>query len=173
MEASISPIYPRQRLFGLFLCMVSLALFLPAAFPFQGQPNGALFGVCYAAAFVGVMINPVVRSRVALLPSTPRQRRFSNLGLLILAVGAALASVLFADDPRTLWLGLFAIVGIHFLLFGPVHGRIAGILGALLISNAAAGFLLPAVALPDFFIVDGSLKLLAGALYLKLAPLNW
>ena len=78
--------------------------------------------------------------------------------------------MLFTADPRTLWLGLFAIIGIHFLLFVPVHGRIAGILDAVLIANATAGFLLPCVALPDFFIVDGSLKLLAGVPYLRLAP---
>ena len=63
MEARFHSDYPRQSLFGLFLCLVSLALFLPVAFPYQGQLNGALFGVCYAAAFAGVMINPVLRSR--------------------------------------------------------------------------------------------------------------
>ncbi|WP_354188844.1 DUF6609 family protein [Arthrobacter sp. UYCu712] len=33
------------------------------------------------------------------------------------------------------WLGLFALVGIHFLPFLPVHGRIAGILDAVLIAT--------------------------------------
>jgi len=173
METSIFPIYPRQRLFGLFLCLVSLALFLPVALPYQGQPNGVLFGMCYATALLGVMVNPLLRSRLALRPATARQRRFSNSGLVLLTAGAALASVLFAADPRTLWLGLFFIVGAHFLLFVPVHGRIAGILGALLMANATAGFLLPNLALPVFFITDGSLKLVAGSLYLKISPLNW
>jgi hypothetical protein len=172
MSVGTFPIYPRQKLFGLFLCLVSLALFLPVAFPYQGQPNGALFGVCYVTAFAGVMINPLLRKRLTVGASTPRQRLFSAAGLLLLAGGAAFIPTL-TVDPRTLWLSLFLIVGTHFLLFIPVHGRIAGILGASLVVNAVAGFLFTGLPLPLFFIVDGSLKLLTGALYLKTSPLNW
>jgi hypothetical protein len=167
VEALARPTYPRQRVFGLFLCVVAAAVLLAIAFPYQRQPNGALFGLCYAVAFLGVMMNPFVRRWMGGGPSSRVQQNWSNLGLGVLAVGCAASFVLLASDNRALWLALLLSVGVHFLFFVPVHGRLVGALGVLVAANAAAGLVLGGVPLGVFFVVDGALKLVAGILYLR------
>jgi hypothetical protein len=169
LKAVATRTYPRQRVFGLFLCIVAVAVLMAIAFPYQGQPNGALFGLGYAVAFLGVMMNPFVRRRLSAGPSSHAQQTWSNLGLGVLALGCATSFVLFASDNRTLWLALLLTVGVHFLFFIPVHGRLVGVLGALVAGNAAAGLVLGGVPLGVFFVLDGALKLVAGLLYLRLS----
>jgi hypothetical protein len=166
-QAVNGPTYPRQRVFGLFLCVVAAAVLLAIAFPYQGQPNGALFGLCYAVAFLGVMMNPFVRRWMGGGPSSRVQQNWSNVGLGVLAAGCAGSFLLLASNNRALWLALLLSVGVHFLFFVPVHGRLVGVLGLLVAANAAAGLVLGGIPLGVFFVVDGAVKLVAGVLYLR------
>ena len=95
-----------------------------------------MFGLCYAIAFLGVMMNPRVRKRLGAGVASPRQRNWSNLGLVVLGIGCCAAGLLLGRDARALWLTLLLIVGAHFLFFIPVHGRLTGVLGILLVTNA-------------------------------------
>ena len=164
--------YPRQRIFGVFLVVTAAGLYAAVAFPYQGAPNGALFGVFYGVSLFGVMLNPFARKKFSAGTATARQRLASNLSLAFLALGVVLIFTL-ASGLRTVWLSLLMVVGLHFFGFVPVHGKLVGILGLLLCVNAVAGLGIGSLSLTTLFIVDATLKLAAGAVYLKFGPFDW
>ncbi len=170
---SNSYLYPRQKILGFFLIAISITVFLSILVPYQNAPNAALFGLCYSLSIGGVMFNPKVRKRFSVGESTQKQKFMSNLSLSILILGVIAIMNLCKGNIRLIWLLLFAMVGLHFFLFIPVHGKLIGILGLLLIINAIVGIALPALPLTTFFIVDGFVKLIFGILYTKVSPINW
>lgn len=74
---------------------------------------------------------------------------------------------------RTLWLGILISVALHFFMFIPVHGKMMAILGVVLLVNAGAGLLLPAIPLDVVFVLDGIIKIVVGAILIRISPTDF
>lgn len=167
-------LYPRQKIFGAFLVAIAFTMYLTIIFPYKGTPNGALFGLCYVISIFGIMLNPIVRKKFSAGKGSNKQKMISNLSLLILVIGAFIIFKVFkTNDYRTIWILLFALVGVHFIMFIPVHGKLIGILGLILIVNAVIAIIYTSTPLNLVFIIDGTIKLIFGIIYLKISPINW
>jgi hypothetical protein len=167
--------YPRQKIFGFFLIAIAFTMYLTVIFPYKGMPNEELFGLCYFISILGIMFNPVVRKKFSVGESNKKQSIMSNISLFILLIGIFLIYKIIGvnGDYRLIWTLLFGLVGVHFLTFIPVHGEIVGILGLVLIINAAMGIIVSTIPLTLIVIIDGTLKLIFGIIYIKLSPINW
>lgn len=168
-------VYPRQKIFGFFLIAIAFTIYLPVIFPYNGTPNGALFGLCYVISILGIMFNPIIRKKFSVGESTKKQKTMSNLSLFILTIGVFIIfkTLGTSGDYRLIWILIFGMVGVHFLTFIPVHGKLVGILGIILIINATIGIIFLTFPLTLFFIIDGTIKLIFGIIYIKLSPINW
>lgn len=167
-------LYPRQKIFGAFLVAIAFTMYSTILFPYNEKPNGALFGLCYIISIFGIMLNPIVRKKFSVGEANKKQKIMSNLSLFILVIGAFVIFKVFNfNDYRTIWVLLFALVGVHFITFIPVHGRLIGALGAILIINAVIAIIFSAIQLNLVFVIDGSIKLIFGIIYFKISPINW
>lgn len=170
-----SYLYPRQKIFGFFLIAMSIVMYITPLFPYKGMPNGSLFGLGYAVCMFGIMFNPILRKKLSVCKATKFQTFMSNFSIAVLVVGVFIIfqCVGINGSFRTIWVLIFGVVGAHFLTFIPVHGKIAGILGLALILNSAAAIMVPSIPLTFVFIIDGTIKLIIGVIFIKVSPINW
>jgi len=169
--------YPRQKINGIWLVIVGIAMMTLTIKASNGTPNATYFGILYALGMFW-QLNSHTRQHLSIGPGTPKQNRWSNWSVILLFVLIALIFVPFmlmhlpydVTTARWIWLLILLAVGIHFFAFVPVHGKLIGILGALTIINAGTGLLFISVPLNIFFVIDGLLKLIFGILYICLSP---
>ncbi|GAA6124122.1 hypothetical protein BPY_22300 [Bifidobacterium psychraerophilum] len=170
--------YPRQKICGVWLLVVGVAMFLLMIKSASAAPNPVPFAIVYVLGMIW-QLSPRTRRRLSVGEGSPRQRLFSNLSMAVLAVLIFLSFAVtqhaygdIASLPavRTLWLCILISVALHFFMFIPVHGKMMAILGVVLLVNAGAGLLFPAMPLDVVFVLDGIIKIVVGAILIRISP---
>jgi hypothetical protein len=164
--------YPRQRVFGLFLICAGITMFLSTILGTSNNPNFIPFIIGYTAGMIGIMYNKKVRNRFAIGESTPIQEKASKLSVLFLAVivpiiGISLRST---GNLRVIWLLILLAVGIHFIPFTIVHGRLSLLLAILVIINSCLGMYFVNTTFVVFGIADAIIKIIIGIMLFQLTP---
>ncbi|MED0984544.1 DUF6609 family protein [Bacillus paramycoides] len=163
--------YPRQKINGIWLIIAGTAMFL-LLIKHNGYPNVWPFIIVYILGMIW-QLSPKTRRRLAVGSGTPEQKKWANFSLIILAILVFLAFHFGGDDYRSCWLLILLAVGIHFIPFIPVHGKIMFLLSVILIINASIGLIITNVNLDVFFVVDGLIKILFGVIFIRLSPIDF
>ncbi|MGE7694959.1 DUF6609 family protein [Lysinibacillus sp. NPDC094177] len=163
--------YPRQKINGIWLIIAGIAMFL-LLIKYNGYPNIWPFAIVYVLGMVW-QLSPKTREKLAVGPGTREQKMWSNFSIFLLAILVFVIIQFFADDYRTCWLLIILAVGVHFLPFIPVHGKLMLFLSISLIINAFIGLIITNVSLDVFFVIDGLIKILFGSIFIKLSPTNF
>jgi hypothetical protein len=146
--------------------MVVLASAITGASLAEPAPMSGLFfpGLLLSAA---AMI--LTRSRLSRGPLSPPQRRALVAGFAVEALGLLIAFWLLSDAaPRTLWLVVLLVVGLHFLPMGAAHGPLIVALGGVCLVAALLGLAVPAVPFLAVAMLDGAAKTAVGvAMFLR------
>lgn len=163
--------YPRQKINGIWLIIAGIAMFL-LLIKYNGYPNVWPFAIVYVIGMIW-QLSPKTRERLAVGPGTQAQKKWSNFSIILLVIFVFVIFQFFADDYRTCWLFIILAVGVHFLTFIPVHGKLMVFLSMTLIVNAFIGLVITNVSLDVFFVIDGLIKILFGSIFIKLSPINF
>lgn len=164
--------YPRQRVCGLFLIGVSITMALSTILGDSQNPNAWIFIIGYTASMVGIMFNKKIRERFSVGETTPLQEKASKFGLFFISIvvpiiGMSLNST---GDYRLIWLLILLAVGIHFIPFTLVHGKLTLLLAILTIINACVGLYLSDTSFMIFGMIDAIIKLCIGIALLIISP---
>lgn len=174
-------VYPRQLINGIWLVIAgisTLTLLIPLRTSSGVIPNPTLFIIIYSLGMFW-QLNKRTRNKYALHKGSKKQNTWSNIGLLLLTAMLVLATiplvgqkVLSASQIILTWKMVFLAVGVHFLAFIPVHGKIMLVLSILTVSNVLINyfFMLP---INELLVVDGLLKISLGLVTIKISPTNF
>ncbi|MFC9448198.1 DUF6609 family protein [Bacillus cereus] len=163
--------YPRQKINGIWLIIAGTAMFL-LLIKYDGYPNVWPFIIVYILGMIW-QLNPKTREKLAVGSGTTKQKKWANFSMMLLAILVFLAFHFGDGDIRSCWLLILLAVGIHFLMFIPVHGKIMFLLSFVLIINASIGLTITNVNLDVFFVVDGLIKILFGMIFIRLSPIDF
>ncbi|MBL3529906.1 hypothetical protein JMJ99_00890 [Companilactobacillus zhachilii] len=170
--------YPRQFIVGVWLITVGIAMMTLVIKLPNGIPNAAYFGVIYALGMFW-QLNSRTRKRFSVGSGTIRQKKWANRSIVILMALVFLsflpAQMMHLSGMQAVyvtWVMILIGVGLHFLAFIPVHGKIIGILGLVIVLNGLFG-LFVRLPLDMIFISDGLIKIIFGLVYLKVSPINF
>lgn len=173
--------YPRQKICGVWLLVVGVAMFLLLVKNASGALNPIPFAVVYALGMVW-QLSPRTRRRLSVGEGSSRQKFFSNASIAVLMVliflSFALTQLVYGGIVtlpalRTLWLCILVSVALHFFMFIPVHGNMMAVLGVVLLVNAGAGLLFPTIPLDLVFVIDGIIKIVVGAVMIRISPTDF
>lgn len=170
--------YPRQFIVGVWLITVGVAMLtLTIKLP-NGSPNAVYFGIIYALGMFW-QLNSRTRKRFSVGSGTINQKKWANRSIVILMVlvllgflPAQLMNMSGVQAVYVTWIMILIGVGLHFFAFIPVHGKIIGILGIVIVLNGLFGLLIR-LPLDIIFISDGLFKIIFGLVYLKVSPINF
>lgn len=164
--------YPRQRVFGLFLIGVGITMALSTILGTNQYPNVMVFIIGYVISMVGIMFNKKVRNKFAIGESTPLQEKASNFSLIFISVVVPIIGMSLGrtDNYRLIWLLILLAVGIHFIPFTLVHGKLTLVLAILSIINSCIGLYLSNTSFVVFGLTDAIIKLSIGIVMFKLSP---
>lgn len=164
--------YPRQRVFGLFLIGVGMTMVLATICGTSQCPNAWIFILGYTASMVGIMFNKKIRERFAIGESTPLQKMASDFSMILIAVASIAIGMSLSGtgNYRMIWLLILLAVGIHFIPFTVVHGKLSLLLAILLMMNACAGLYFSHTSFVLFGMVDAGIKLLIGLMLFNFSP---
>lgn len=171
--------YPRQRINGVWLIIVGIAMLTLTMKLINGFPNPDIFVILYSLGMFW-QLNKHTRQKLSVGPGTKAQSHWANGAIIIMM---ALMLLVFLPSwlqggvvtyamMRRIWLEIMIVIGIHFFFFIPVHGKLMGILGGLTIINSLLGLLL-GWPLDLVFVIDGLLKLIFGLIFVKVSPINF
>ncbi|PEE35448.1 DUF6609 family protein [Bacillus cereus] len=163
--------YPRQKINGIWLIIAGTAMFL-LLIKYNGYPNIWPFIIVYVLGVIW-QLNPKTRNKLAVGPGTKEQKRWSNFSITLLAILVFFVCHFFFNDYRIGWLLILLTVGIHFLLFIPLHGKLMLFLSISLIINALIGLIINSINLDIFFVIDGLIKIFFGGIFIKVSPINF
>lgn len=181
MENETKYIYPRQFINGIWLVIAgisTLLLLIPLKTTFGIIPNPVLFIIIYSLGMFW-QLNKKTRNKYALHKGTKLQNTWSNIGLLILIGMIVIATIPLVGQtaltvPQIIftWKMIFLAVGVHFLAFIPVHGKIMLILSILTVTNVLFNYFFK-LPINQLFLVDGLLKIFCGFIAVKISPTNF
>jgi hypothetical protein len=136
------------------------------------NPNVWIFIVGYTISMIGIMFNKKIRKRFAIGESTPLQKKASNFSLIFIAVITPLIGMSLSGtgNYRLIWLLILLAVGIHFIPFTLVHGKLTLLLAVLLIINSCIGLYLTSASFVIFGIIDAIIKILIGFIMFRFSP---
>ncbi|PEB47546.1 hypothetical protein CON65_11290 [Bacillus pseudomycoides] len=163
--------YPRQKINGIWLIISGIATFL-LLIKHNGYPDIRPFIIVYALGMIW-QLNPRTRKKLAVGSGTKGQKKWSNFSMILLTILVVPIFNFFSDDYRICWLLILLAVGIHFLTFIPVHGKLMLFLAISLTINAIIGLYITNVSLDVFFVIDGLIKILFGGIFIRLSPVNF
>ncbi|MED1287807.1 DUF6609 family protein [Bacillus mycoides] len=163
--------YPRQKINGIWLIIAGTAMFL-LLIKYNGYPNVLPFSIVYILGIIW-QLNPKTRKKLAVGPGTIEQKKWSNFSMILLAILVFLVFHFFPDDYRICWLLILLAVGVHFLTFIPVHGKLMFFLSISLIINALIGLIITNISLDVFLVIDGLIKILFGGIFIRISPINF
>ncbi|HDR4948498.1 TPA: hypothetical protein QCR51_005088 [Bacillus cereus] len=163
--------YPRQKINGIWLVIAGLAMFL-LLIKYNGYPNVWPFIIVYTLGMIW-QLSPKTRKRLAISPGTSEQKKWSNFSIFLLAILVFIIFHFFSTDYKICWLLILLAVGVHFLTFIPVHGKLMLLLSIGLIINALIGLTFTNLSLDVVFVIDGLIKVLFGIIYIKVSPTNF
>ena len=169
-----SYLYPRQKVFGLFLICVSITMIVATICGTNKYPNAWLFIIGYTMSMIGIMFNKKIRKKYAVGESTPLQEKASKYSLTFIAVVTPIIGMSLSGtgNYRLIWLLILLAVGIHFIPFTLVHGKLTILLAVLIIINSCIGLYLSDTSFIIFGIIDGVIKLIIGIIMFNLSPKN-
>lgn len=164
--------YPRQRVCGLFLIGVGITMALSTICGTNKYPNAFIFIIGYTMSMIGIMFNKKIRNRFSIGESTPLQEKASKFSMIFIAVVTPIIGMSLSGtgDYRLIWLLILLAVGIHFIPFTLVHGKLTLLLAVLLIINSCIGLYLSNTSFVIFGITDAIIKLFIGTIMFKLSP---
>ncbi|MPQ33898.1 hypothetical protein E4V42_21085 [Clostridium estertheticum] len=164
--------YPRQKIFGLFLIGVSITMALATILGTNQYPNALVFIIGYIISMVGIMFNKKVRTRFSIGESTPLQEKASKFSLTFISVIVPIIGMSLSrtGNYRLIWLLILLAVGIHFIPFTLVHGKLTLMLAILTIINSCIGLYLFNTSFVVFGIIDAIIKLIIGIVLFKFSP---
>ncbi|EEK72985.1 hypothetical protein ABH948_001117 [Bacillus sp. RC218] len=163
--------YPRQKINGIWLIIAGVAMFL-LLIKHNGYPNVWPFIIVYTLGMIW-QLNPKTRKKFAVGSGTSEQKKWANFSMMLLAILVFLIFHFVGDDYRNCWLLILLAVGIHFLMFIPVHGKMMFLLSVILIFNSFIGLIITNVNLDVFFVIDGLVKILVGVIFIRLSPIGF
>lgn len=171
LSKSLYP-YPRQRVFGLFLIGVGITMTLSTIWGTNQYPNVWIFILGYTMSMVGIMFNKKIRKRFSVGESTPLQEKASKFSMIFIAVVTPIIGMSLSGtgNYRLIWLLILLAVGIHFIPFTLVHGKLTLLLAILSIINSCIGLYLSSASFVMFGITDAIIKLFIGIIMFKLSP---
>jgi hypothetical protein len=159
--------YPLVRGGGLFLLLVGAGITSGAFWP---QARRRLLGWSLALASV---VTALFAARLARPFGLPTALQIGVLVGAVLMEGVVIGLVvrqLQQQDDRTVELAVMFVVGVHFLPMTLAFGPLVGVLGVLVVLNAAAGlWLARGTDLLVFWTADGLSKMLFGGIMLFIA----
>lgn len=171
LSESLYP-YPRQRVFGLFLIGVGITMILSTICGTNKYPNVWIFILGYTMSMIGIMFNKKIRKRFAVGESTPLQEKASKFSMIFIGVVTPIIGMSLSGtgNYRLIWLLILLAVGIHFIPFTLVHGKLTLLLAAIIIINSCIGLYLSNASFIIFGITDGIIKLFIGIIMFNLCP---
>lgn len=150
---------------GLFVLFVGLGIVTGAILGENHFLVPLLVGAGVAFAAQNVFRNRLVRP----LGTPTRTQVAALVGAIVLEIilTGIVAYAFNFRQTRSFWLWILLVVGSHFLIIAAAQGRLLLILGFLCIVNAVVGLWLPTAELVVFWLIDGILKIIVGALMLS------
>jgi Family of unknown function (DUF6609) len=153
--------YPLARSGGLFLLIIGAGLLAAIALSGSALVNYTAFGAALASAIVSLFF----ARRLSF--GSPTRAQVAALVFALTLQGALLALMIRLLPPgteeRIRWSWVSMIVGIHFIPMAVSFGPTLAVLGGGCIATAVAGLRMPGVPYEVFGVVDGLLKVVAGA----------
>ena len=164
--------YPRQKVCGLFLLGAGITMALASYFGTSKGPNVAIFVIGYFISNVGIMFNRKVRKKYSVGEPTVLQKKASNFALIFLVVMAVIVGIAVGSkgDVRLTWLLILMAVGIHFIPFALIHGKLMYFLAVLLIVNSCAGIYFNNETFLIIGIIDALIKISIGVSLYLISP---
>ena len=156
--------YPTTRAGGLLVALLGLVVLASAISGALAPERAPMSGLFFPGLMGSTAAMLLARRRLRTGVPSPRQRRSLNIGFAVEGIGLVVAFALLHDAaPRTLWLAVLLVVGLHFLPMRAAHGPLIVVLGLICIAAAALGLALPALPFLAVAVVDGTAKTAVGA----------
>lgn len=164
--------YPRQRVCGLFLMGVGITMALSTLLGSKEYPNAFIFVIGYALSMFGIMFNKKVRNKFSIGEPTALQQKASDFAVIFIAVAAPVIGMSLSGtgNYRMIWLLILLAVGIHFLPFVLIHGKLMLLLAILLIINSSVGLYFSNTPFAVFGAADAIIKIFIGIMLYKISP---
>lgn len=165
-----------KRICGLWLIWVSAVIFVGMILGGTQLINIPVFDAGYFLGFLLILGNKRLYRRLAYGSPSKFQKKIAFISVIfmfILMVG--IGGHFFAtQNYRMIWLSAFLAIGIHFVPFSVVHGKIMLPLAVLISINAVTGMLLPSANFDIFGCIGVAIMVFFGAimLFVTKRPLN-
>lgn len=164
--------YPRQKVCGLFLLGAGVTMALASLLGNSKSPSVFIFVIGYFISNIGIMFNRRIRKKYSVGEPTALQKKASNFALIFLMVMAVAIGMTVGGkgDVRLTWLLILIIVGVHFVPFALIHGKLMYLLAALLVVNACTGIYLKNETFYIIGIIDALIKISIGVSLYVISP---
>lgn len=169
MKDTVTYLYPRQKICGIWLIIVGIAMF---SLLNGNYLHPYIFGLIYSLGMM-FQFNSKVRKKLAVGISTNSQKKWSNFSVVILFLVCFIGFYLSNGNIEYLWKFILLAVGIHFFLFIPVHGKIMLLLGVFSTINVLLAIFVKDYEINMLFLTDGIIKLVFGIIMIYLSPINF
>jgi hypothetical protein len=160
--------YLSKRVCGLWLIWVSVIILVMTIIGPLHLISIPIFDAGYFLGIVLILGNKKIYKKLSFGPPSKFQKYMTFISIILmffLLVG--IGGHFFAtQNYRMIWLSAFLAIGIHFLPFSTVHGKVMIPLGILVSINAVLGMLLSSVDFAVFAYGDILIKMLFGIIML-------
>lgn len=165
---------------GIWLLIVGLSIFTLIHKLDNGFPDVKFFIILYAIGMV-IQFSRSLMKKFSVKPRNKAEQKISNTAIFIMSA-LVLISYIFVvltnksfdyNAVRELWILILISVGVHFLFFIPVQGKLlAASLAILTILNGLIGIMFH-INLDTIFILDGLIKIVFGFIYIYSSRMNY
>lgn len=163
METEKTAVYNNQRVGGVWLVYIGIILVAAALTGRELLIQPFIMGFGFFAGYILIFGLPYISRKLSYGKNTKFQDRMDNFSVFLsIALCTLLGMTIGFDNPRTTWLLIFLIIGLHFFGFYFSQGKWMVLLGVLMAMNASMGLILPSVSFLFFAIIDALLKILFG-----------
>jgi len=161
--------YLSKRVCGLWLLWVSVVILIGTILGGSQKINMNLFDIGYFLGFVLILGNRRIYKRLAYGRPSKFQKNMTVASIILMFILLVLLGGQYfaTNNYRMIWLSAFLAIGIHFIPFSIVHGKIMVPLALLVSINALAGIWMPSVSFSIFAYIDVAIKIIFGLIMLK------
>jgi hypothetical protein len=164
-----------KRVCGLWLIWVSGVILFGTVLGGTQKINMTIFDIGYFLGFALILGNRKIYKWLSFGSPSKFQKNmtFASIILMFILLVGMGGQFFATQNYRMIWLSAFLAIGIHFIPFATVHGKIMFPLAMLVSINAIAGILLPSINFAVFAYIDAAIKVLFGIILLRsINPLN-
>lgn len=160
--------YLAKRVCGLWLVWISLVILAGALLGGKQMIQMPVFMIGYFVGVILILANKRLQKKLSFGPPSPFQKKMSVLSIVFMLILLfTLGGPHFADQNyRLIWLNAFLAIGIHFVPFAIVHGKMMLPLAVLTSVNALVGIFNPHIDFIYLAYIDVAIKLIFGLLFL-------